>query len=62
MSRLYGWAHATFPVAIDCRPIALSQILSDCGFRVDRRLSRSLWDLPVEVALAHPTAPTEALA
>jgi ubiquinone/menaquinone biosynthesis C-methylase UbiE len=52
MTRLYAWAHAHFPAAIDCRPIAVSQVLALGGFRVERALRRSLWGLPVEIALA----------
>jgi demethylmenaquinone methyltransferase/2-methoxy-6-polyprenyl-1,4-benzoquinol methylase len=57
MTKLYAWGHARFPVAIDCRPIAISQVLAQGGFRLERRMRHSLWGLPVEVALARP-APT----
>jgi demethylmenaquinone methyltransferase/2-methoxy-6-polyprenyl-1,4-benzoquinol methylase len=52
MSRLYAWAHHRFPVAIDCRPIAVRRALTAGGFSVERLARRSLWGLPVEVALA----------
>jgi ubiquinone/menaquinone biosynthesis C-methylase UbiE len=53
MTCLYAWAHARFPAAVDCRPIAVSQVLATGGFRVRRTARLSLWGLPVEVALAH---------
>jgi demethylmenaquinone methyltransferase/2-methoxy-6-polyprenyl-1,4-benzoquinol methylase len=52
MTRLYAWAHRRFPVAIDCRPIAVSQVLALSGFRVERLTRQYLWGLPAEVALA----------
>lgn len=52
MTRLYAWAGARFPTTVDCRPIAVSQVLALGGFSVERLALRSLWGLPVEVALA----------
>jgi ubiquinone/menaquinone biosynthesis C-methylase UbiE len=52
MTKLYAWGHARFPVAIDCRPIAVSQVLALGGFRVERLVRRSLWGLPVEIAVS----------
>jgi ubiquinone/menaquinone biosynthesis C-methylase UbiE len=51
MTRLYAWSHARFPTTVDCRPIAVSQVLARGGFRVERLMRRSLWGLPVEVAV-----------
>ena len=56
MTRLYAWAHGRFPAAIDCRPIAVSQVLASGGFSVELLVRRSLWGLPVEVALARAGA------
>ena len=52
MTRLYAWAHRRFPTAVDCRPITVSQVLAQGGFRVERLTRRSAWGLPVEIALA----------
>jgi ubiquinone/menaquinone biosynthesis C-methylase UbiE len=52
MTRVYAWAHGRFPAAIDCRPIAVSQVLALGSFSVERLSRHSLWGLPVEVALA----------
>jgi len=52
MTQLYAWAHGRFPAAIDCRPIAVSRALAAGGFSVERLARRSLWGLPVQVALA----------
>jgi ubiquinone/menaquinone biosynthesis C-methylase UbiE len=52
MTRLYAWAHGRFPAYVDCRPIAVSQILALSGFSVEQLARHSLWGLPVEVALA----------
>jgi ubiquinone/menaquinone biosynthesis C-methylase UbiE len=52
MTRLYAWAHRRFPVAIDCRPIAVSQALAQGGFNVEHLVRRSLWGLPVEITVS----------
>ncbi len=52
MPRLYAWAHRRFPVVVDCRPIQLTHILTEHGFRVTDVTRGSLWGLPVEIALA----------
>ena len=52
MTRLYAWAHRRFPVAIDCRPIAVSQALAQGGFQAEGLARHSVWGLPVEIALA----------
>jgi ubiquinone/menaquinone biosynthesis C-methylase UbiE len=52
MTRLYAWAHCRFPVAIDCRPIAVSQVLAQGGFQAEGLARRTVWGLPVEIALA----------
>jgi demethylmenaquinone methyltransferase/2-methoxy-6-polyprenyl-1,4-benzoquinol methylase len=52
MTRLYAWAGARFPTTVDCRPIAVSQVLALGGFSVEHLSRRPLWGLPVDVALA----------
>jgi ubiquinone/menaquinone biosynthesis C-methylase UbiE len=51
MTRLYAWAHHRFPAAVDCRPIALASVMEWGGWRVERLVRRSLWGLPVEIAV-----------
>jgi len=52
MVRIYEWAHATWPVAIDCRPIDVQGALKAAGLEpADARLL-SMWGLPVEIVLA----------
>ena len=51
LSRAYSWAHAHFPRAIDCRPIPLAAWLERAGFQVQALEVRSLWGLPVAIAI-----------
>jgi ubiquinone/menaquinone biosynthesis C-methylase UbiE len=51
MTRLYEWAHGKFPNLIDCRPILVRQALIAARFEVRQYAYRSMWDMPVEVAL-----------
>lgn len=49
---LYDRLHRLLPFYVDCRRIPLEAALAAAGLRVAKRLSRSAWGLPVEVALA----------
>ena len=49
---LYLWAHHKFPNVVDCRPIAIIQILNENGFTIIENESHNLWGLPVEIILA----------
>lgn len=50
--RMYEWGHQRWPVLLDCRPIELSKSLEASGFRVQAAKIRTMWGLPVEIALA----------
>ncbi len=52
ISRLYEWLHHYFPKWIDCRPIFLSQILSNTGFQVRRQFLFPMFGLHVELVIA----------
>ncbi|MFW5714225.1 MAG: class I SAM-dependent methyltransferase [Brevefilum sp.] len=51
---LYEFAHQLFPVALDCRPIPLKQILEDNDFRVITEEKLMNWGLPVEMVECKP--------
>jgi len=48
----YEWLHSKYPSLVDCRPILVSKSLEVSGFYVETNQHRSLWGLPVEVAIA----------
>jgi demethylmenaquinone methyltransferase/2-methoxy-6-polyprenyl-1,4-benzoquinol methylase len=50
--RMYEWAHHRFPVWLDCRPIPVSQLIREGGFRVLMVRALSMWGLPVDIVLA----------
>jgi demethylmenaquinone methyltransferase/2-methoxy-6-polyprenyl-1,4-benzoquinol methylase len=50
--RLYKAAHEKLPNVVDCRPIAVRQLIESAGFRVLEAREMSLWGLPVETVLA----------
>jgi demethylmenaquinone methyltransferase/2-methoxy-6-polyprenyl-1,4-benzoquinol methylase len=50
-SKLYNWAHQALPNYVDCRPIFVSESLTDAGFRVANRKQMSMWGLPVDAVL-----------
>jgi len=52
--RLYAWGHERWPVLLDCRPIELRKSLETGGFRIQAAKVKTMWGLPVEIALARP--------
>jgi demethylmenaquinone methyltransferase/2-methoxy-6-polyprenyl-1,4-benzoquinol methylase len=52
ISRLYRWAHQTFPTTVDCRPIVAQQALQDAGFCILEVTQAATWGLPVDIVLA----------
>lgn len=48
---LYELAHERFPTLIDCRPIALVELLEENGFRVEKEKVETILGLPVETAV-----------
>lgn len=57
MTRLYEWLHRHFPHVADCRPIDVTSVLHDGGYRVETQREISLWGLPVIAAVACKTGP-----
>ncbi|MGD2164633.1 MAG: class I SAM-dependent methyltransferase [Anaerolineae bacterium] len=53
--RFYEWLHSRFPRFADCRPIPLAALLKQAEFRLTELERRSMWTLPVDVALAVKT-------
>jgi ubiquinone/menaquinone biosynthesis C-methylase UbiE len=49
--QMYDRLHHIFPRYIDCRPIPLSDVLSDNGFIISKKEEFTLHGLPVEIAL-----------
>lgn len=54
MEKLYGWSHRHFPTFVDCRPIAVGQVIEAAGFTLTERRDLSMWGLAVELVLARP--------
>jgi hypothetical protein len=50
--RLYEWFHIHLPAYVDCRPIETHATIQSEGFRLENKLTSSMWGLPVEVVLA----------
>jgi demethylmenaquinone methyltransferase/2-methoxy-6-polyprenyl-1,4-benzoquinol methylase len=52
MSRLYLAGHRRLPRLLGCRPIPTKQLIRDAGYRIEAAVSRSMWDLPVDLVVA----------
>ncbi len=52
--RVYAGFHKLFPVAVDCRPIPLNQILAQNGFRILEEKQVMNWGLPVRITSSKP--------
>ncbi len=52
VSRLYLAGHRRLPRLLDCRPIPTKQLIRDAGYRIEAAVSRSTWDLPVDLVVA----------
>jgi demethylmenaquinone methyltransferase/2-methoxy-6-polyprenyl-1,4-benzoquinol methylase len=50
--RLYEWAHVKLPNYVDCRPIYLTESLSEAGFKISKKKDIKMWGLPVDAVLA----------
>ena len=50
--KLYEWAHEEIPNYADCRPIYVSESISEAGFKISEVKELSMWGLPVDIVLA----------
>jgi demethylmenaquinone methyltransferase/2-methoxy-6-polyprenyl-1,4-benzoquinol methylase len=50
--KVYDWAHFRFPDFIDCRPIFVSKVIEEAGFRIKDTEDRFMWGLPVMIVIA----------
>ncbi len=50
--RIYEWVHERMPHWVDCRPIFVTEVLEEAGFRVLTSETQRMWGLPVTIALA----------
>jgi len=51
---IYEWIHKYFPIAADCRPIPLSDLLRNGEFEIMVLETDQYWGLPIEYALCQP--------
>ena len=47
----YEWTHRHFPNFVDCRPIFVSQVIAEAGFRVTEKQNLQIW-VPMEIVRA----------
>jgi demethylmenaquinone methyltransferase/2-methoxy-6-polyprenyl-1,4-benzoquinol methylase len=52
MTRLYNWAHETWPKYVDCRPIEVQKSIVAAGFKIENITEKLMYGLPVDVILA----------
>ncbi len=52
MERLYVWAHHRYPLAIDCRPIPIRDVVGKAGFENSQFQEMSMWGLAVGILAA----------
>lgn len=52
LERTYVWMHTHFPHFVDCQPIALEQLVSEAGFRIDAQERIDLFTMPVAIVVA----------
>jgi demethylmenaquinone methyltransferase/2-methoxy-6-polyprenyl-1,4-benzoquinol methylase len=52
VERAYVWMHRHFPHIVDCRPIALAQVVTAAGFEVVEQIDFTIWTMPVAVVLS----------
>ncbi len=50
--RLYEWFHTHLPAYVDCRPIEAYAMIQEAGFSLEKRVTRSMWGLPVDILYA----------
>jgi demethylmenaquinone methyltransferase/2-methoxy-6-polyprenyl-1,4-benzoquinol methylase len=50
--RVLKWAHEKMPNYVDCRPIYVTESLSEAGFQVLKKKEKKMWGLPVDAVLA----------
>jgi demethylmenaquinone methyltransferase/2-methoxy-6-polyprenyl-1,4-benzoquinol methylase len=56
---LYELTHRFFPVAVDCRPIPLIDLLEKNGFQLIQAEKELNWGLPIHLAVSTKRHPTE---
>ncbi len=52
MGRMYEFFHDRFPKLADCRPIPLTHLLEEGGFKIRESREYKMWGLPVGIVLA----------
>ena len=52
--KMYEWVHEMMPRWVDCRPIPVREVLGWAGYEILEAEQRSMWAIPVHVALARP--------
>ena len=50
--QIYEWFHRLMPSIVDCCPIYLQSALNEAKFVVQRSTSKTMWGLPIEIAVA----------